>query len=132
MFYLLEGECEVQCGDRTFEVSKGSLAILPRKIPHGFRNIVAFSSTILVTIPPDGFERFFEEVSQLPADKGPEMERVMVIARNMSLSCCRNRMGVRDITKISIQPMAKKPVVADTGVVRRQNGGKLHEQRARP
>jgi quercetin dioxygenase-like cupin family protein len=85
MFYLLEGECEVQCGDQTFKATTGALAILPRKIPHGFRNIGTTPSKILVTITPGGFERFFEEVSRLPRDRPPDMDKIMAIARNYHL-----------------------------------------------
>ena len=85
MFYVLEGECEVQCGDRTFKATKGSLAILPRKVPHGFRNIGTAPSRILVTITPGEFERFFEEVSQLPVEGPPDLEKVMAIARKYDL-----------------------------------------------
>jgi mannose-6-phosphate isomerase-like protein (cupin superfamily) len=74
MFYILEGVCEVRCGDQTFKATKGSLAILPRKIRHGFRNIGSTPSKILVTITPGGSERFFEEVSRLPTDRPPDME----------------------------------------------------------
>lgn len=85
MFYILEGVCEVQCGHQTFKATQGSLAILPRNIPHGFRNIGTTSSKILVTISPGGFERFFEEVSQLLTDKPPDMGRIMAIARKYDL-----------------------------------------------
>jgi quercetin dioxygenase-like cupin family protein len=85
MFYLLEGECEVQCGDQTFTATTGALVILPRKIPHRFRNIGTTPSKILVTITPGGFERFFEEVSRLPRDQPPEMDKIMAIAQHYHL-----------------------------------------------
>jgi hypothetical protein len=67
------------------KATKGSLAILPRKIPHGFRNIGSTPSKILVTITPGGFERFFEEASKLPTDRPPDMEKVMAMAQKYSL-----------------------------------------------
>jgi quercetin dioxygenase-like cupin family protein len=85
MLYILDGECEVQCGDQTFKATKGSLAILPRKIPHGFRNVGTTPSKILVTITPGGFERFFEEVSRLPTDRPPDMEKIMAVAQKYHL-----------------------------------------------
>ena len=38
-YYILEGEYEIQCGDQIYSASKGSVAVLPRKIPHASRNI---------------------------------------------------------------------------------------------
>src|SRR5262245_58867498 len=60
MFYILEGEVEVTCGDQTFRATKGAMAVLPRNIPHGFRNIGTSESKVLVTITPGGFEHFFD------------------------------------------------------------------------
>ena len=58
MFYVLEGECKVQCGDQTFNANKGSLAILPRNMPHGFQNVGPKASTILVIITPGDLRGF--------------------------------------------------------------------------
>jgi mannose-6-phosphate isomerase-like protein (cupin superfamily) len=85
MFYVLEGECKVQCGDQTFTANKGFLAILPRNIPHGFQNVGTTPSKVLVTIMPGGFERFFEEVSQMPADGPSDMKKVIAIAQKYEL-----------------------------------------------
>ncbi len=73
--YILDGECEVTCGARTFKAAKNSLAILPRNIPHAFRNTGPGPCRILVFITPGGFEMFFEEVSRLPPDRDVPLPR---------------------------------------------------------
>ena len=63
---VLEGEYEVQCGDRHFKATAGSVVFLPRDIPHAFRNLGAGVARMLCIVTPAGVEDFFEEVSQLP------------------------------------------------------------------
>src|SRR6516225_9535706 len=38
IFYVLEGTYEVHCGDARRILPAGACAVLPRGIPHGFRN----------------------------------------------------------------------------------------------
>jgi mannose-6-phosphate isomerase-like protein (cupin superfamily) len=72
IFHVLEGEFEIRCGDETLKAAKGSTAVLPRNVPHSFRNIGAGEGKLLTTITPGGFEQFFAEVSRevrnMPAD----------------------------------------------------------------
>ena len=37
--YILEGEYEIQCGDRTIRATKGTFVFLPRGIPNRFENV---------------------------------------------------------------------------------------------
>src|SRR6058998_2450799 len=37
-FIVLEGEYEFQCGDRKFKATKGAIVVLPREVPHAFKN----------------------------------------------------------------------------------------------
>lgn len=85
MFFILEGQFEITCGDETFVAPTGSLAILPKGIPHGFRNIGTTSGRILETIIPAGFERYFEELSELPPDQPPDMDVIKAMARKYDL-----------------------------------------------
>lgn len=61
--------------------TEGSLAILPRGVPHGFRNVGTTPGKILETITPAGFEKYFEELSQQPTDRPPHMEAIIAIAQ---------------------------------------------------
>ena len=59
LFYVLEGELDVQCGDRRFTASSGTVAVFPRDIPHTFHNRSATPSRVVVIIMPGGFEQLF-------------------------------------------------------------------------
>jgi quercetin dioxygenase-like cupin family protein len=41
IFYILDGSYELHVGDERRTVSAGATAILPRNIPHGFRNVAS-------------------------------------------------------------------------------------------
>jgi mannose-6-phosphate isomerase-like protein (cupin superfamily) len=60
IFYVLGGEYEVTCGDRTMRVAEGTMFIVPKQVPHALRNIRTTTSRVLVTLIPAGFEKFFE------------------------------------------------------------------------
>lgn len=62
IFYVLEGEYEVTCGERTFIAAAGTYAVLPRGKPHAFRNVADTPSSLLVTIMPGAYFKFFEDV----------------------------------------------------------------------
>lgn len=84
-FYVLEGEYEIICGDETIRATPGSFIFAPRDIPHTFRNVSAGASMVLVIVSPAGLEKFFEEISQLPQDGPPDIEKVMEIARRYEI-----------------------------------------------
>lgn len=84
-FYVLEGEYEVICGEETVRAVPGSFLFAPRDIPHTFRNISAGPSKVLVIVSPAGLEKFFEELSQLPQDGPPDIEKVIEIARRYEI-----------------------------------------------
>lgn len=85
VFYVTAGEFEIHCGDETFRAITGDLAVLPRDVPHCFRNLGATEGRLLVTITPGGFERFFEEVSQQIRTMPPNVEQVKAIGRKYNL-----------------------------------------------
>ena len=85
LFYVLEGEYEFRCGEKKIRVSKGALVHLPRKLPHGFRNVGKETGMLMNTIMPGGFEHFFEEIDQLPKDMPLERKKVQSIASKYGL-----------------------------------------------
>jgi|SRR5215471_17867024 len=85
IFYVLEGEFEIQCGGRTFIASKGDHGLAPRNVPHAHRNAGTRPATILVTLRPGGFEGFFDEIDSLPHDVPPDLEQVKSIARRYNV-----------------------------------------------
>lgn len=75
IFYVLEGEYEVTCGERTFRAARGTMFIVPKRVPHTLRNAAATASRVLVVHVPAGFEKFFEA-----ADGVTDRDRLLRIA----------------------------------------------------
>src|SRR6266404_3653713 len=63
IFYVVEGEYEVVCGDLTFNALPGTLFVAPKGVSHSLRNISSAAGRVLITLVPGGFEKFFEEVN---------------------------------------------------------------------
>jgi mannose-6-phosphate isomerase-like protein (cupin superfamily) len=64
MFYVLEGEHIVRCGDDEFRLGPGGVVFLPRGIPHSQRRVVPGQGRLLVLTSPAGFEGFFRELAE--------------------------------------------------------------------
>jgi quercetin dioxygenase-like cupin family protein len=73
-FYVLEGEHEVQVGERTHRVGPGGMVFAPRGIPHSQRRVVPRTGHILVLTVPAGLEGFFRALAEADAagELGPE------------------------------------------------------------
>jgi len=65
IFYVLEGSYEVHCGDARRTISAGACAILPRGVPHGFRNAGSVPARLIFVITPSGLEDYFIAISKL-------------------------------------------------------------------
>ena len=68
MFYVLEGEHVVQCGDEEFRLGPGGVVFLPRGIPHSQRRVVPGEGRLLVLTSPAGFEGFFRQLAAAERD----------------------------------------------------------------
>ncbi len=73
-FYVLEGEHEIQVGERTHRVGPGGMVFAPRGIPHSQRRVVPRTGHILVLTVPAGLEGFFRALAEADAagELGPE------------------------------------------------------------
>jgi quercetin dioxygenase-like cupin family protein len=71
IFYILEGTYELHVGDERRTASAGASAILPRNIPHGFRNVVSTPSRLLFVITPSGLEEYFLAVAKCSPPPNP-------------------------------------------------------------
>jgi quercetin dioxygenase-like cupin family protein len=91
IFYVLEGEFEIQCGGRTFRAGKGTHGVAPRNVPHAHRNVGSAPATILVTLRPGGFEGFFDEIDALSRDVPADLEQVRSIARKYKVELLESR-----------------------------------------
>jgi uncharacterized cupin superfamily protein len=80
-FHVLEGELVLRLGDETHRAPAGTFAFVPRGTVHGFRNDTQAPARLLVMHHPAGFERFFDEMSELVARGGSAEERAALAAR---------------------------------------------------
>src|SRR3954454_11465985 len=62
-FQVLSGWFRFRCGDALYEGRPGTAALLPRGIPHAFRNIGTAPGSLLVGVTPGGFEEFFLDIA---------------------------------------------------------------------
>jgi quercetin dioxygenase-like cupin family protein len=82
MHYVLEGEIELQCGERVFTAEAGAMASLPRGIPHAIRNRSAAPARFLNLFFPGGFDDFVAELNRLSlADAANEAKRDEIRAK---------------------------------------------------
>ena len=79
LYYILEGAFEIQCGDAVFTAESGAMAVLPRNIPHAFRNAGTVPARALTVFIPGGFDVFVEELNRLsPEDAADEEKRIPI------------------------------------------------------
>src|SRR3974390_3143906 len=71
IFYILEGTYELHVGDERRTVSTGASAILPRHVPHGFRNVGSTPGRLLSVITPGGLEEYFLAVAKCSPPPNP-------------------------------------------------------------
>ncbi len=77
-FYVLEGEFTFQLGTQTVKVPAGTFVFVPRDTPHAFENIGNEPGRVLGIMTPGGYEKFFEELAQLPPGP-PDMAKFQAI-----------------------------------------------------
>jgi hypothetical protein len=65
-FYVVEGELHFQLGEETLDLKAGDFAYIPRGVAHGYVNTKLEPVRGLGIFVPGGFDRFMEEVGQLP------------------------------------------------------------------
>ena len=86
LYYILGGAFEIQCDGKVFTAESGAMAVLPRNIPHAFRNTSKVSARALTVFIPGGFDMFVQELNELsPADAADEDKR----------NAIRRRYGIR-------------------------------------
>ncbi|HXJ18241.1 MAG TPA: quercetin 2,3-dioxygenase [Candidatus Polarisedimenticolia bacterium] len=84
IFYILEGAYELHVGDERRTVSPGASAVLPRGIPHGFRNVASTPSRLLSVIAPGGLEEYFLAVAKCSPPPNPA--QLVELARPFGLT----------------------------------------------
>ena len=64
-FYVLEGECEWQVGDRRVRATAGTYLFLPPGVPHNIGNASDLPARVLMTVSPPGHEHYFAELAAM-------------------------------------------------------------------
>ena len=82
--YILEGTYELYLGDEHRTGSAGACAILPRSVPHGFRNTASTPSRMLCVITPGGLEEYFLAVANCSPPPNPA--QLVELARPFGLT----------------------------------------------
>jgi quercetin dioxygenase-like cupin family protein len=76
-FYVLEGECEWQVGDKLVHATPGTFLFIPPGVPHNIANASGKPARMFLTVSPPGHEHYFEELAQLLARGGPPDAKVI-------------------------------------------------------
>ena len=66
--YVLEGALEIRLADRTVVVEAGSVAHLPKNIPHAIRNPLKTPSRYLFMTIPAGLDQWFDALESARND----------------------------------------------------------------
>jgi quercetin dioxygenase-like cupin family protein len=76
-FYVLDGECEWQVGDRRFRATPGTFLFIPPGVPHNIANATDKPARVLMTVSPPGHENYFEELAKaVSRDTPPDAETI--------------------------------------------------------
>jgi quercetin dioxygenase-like cupin family protein len=70
-FYVLDGECEWQVGDRRIRAKPGAFLFIPPGVPHNIANATDKPARVLMTVSPPGHENYFEELAKAVTRDGP-------------------------------------------------------------
>lgn len=66
LIYVVEGAFRFRLGERLTSGGAGTLAFVPKGLPHNWQNIGPGHGRIFVVLAPAGFERCLEEISGMP------------------------------------------------------------------
>jgi mannose-6-phosphate isomerase-like protein (cupin superfamily) len=83
--FVLEGRVGALLGDEIVFGEPGDLIFKPRNQWHTFWNAGDQPASLLEIISPAGFERYFEELTELPTDGPPDRDRIAAIAARYGL-----------------------------------------------
>jgi quercetin dioxygenase-like cupin family protein len=83
-FYVLEGEFEIEIGDKRHALRSGDSVLGPRRVPHVWAHLGDGRGRILIAFTPaGGMEAFFREVTK--ADAMPPQDPALWRAHGMEL-----------------------------------------------
>ena len=68
-YYVLDGEFLFKAGGEEHNLTTGGSIWLPRGIPHVWANTATSDGKLILMCQPGGFEKFFDEMGNVPLDK---------------------------------------------------------------
>jgi quercetin dioxygenase-like cupin family protein len=81
IFYVLDGECDWQVGDRRIRATPGTFVLIPPGVPHNIANATDKPARVLMTVSPPGHENYFEELAKaVSGDSPPDAKAIGRIA----------------------------------------------------
>jgi quercetin dioxygenase-like cupin family protein len=81
-FYVLDGECDWQVGDRRIHAMPGTFVFIPPGVPHNIANATDKPARVLMTVSPPGHENYFEELAKaVSRDTPPDAEAIAELRR---------------------------------------------------
>jgi quercetin dioxygenase-like cupin family protein len=81
-FYVLDGECEWQVGDRRIRAMPGTFLFIPPGVPHNIANTTDKPARVLMTVSPPGHENYFEELATAVSRDAPPDTKVIAELRS--------------------------------------------------
>lgn len=85
-YYVLSGEFLFRAGDEEHNLVTGGSIWLPRGVPHVWANTTATNGRLILLCQPGGFEKFFDEMGNVPVDKkSPEAMRNLMAKYGMEM-----------------------------------------------
>ena len=70
IFYILEGELDLRCGEHTVRGGPGTCVFVPPGAAHAFGNSGSSPGRMLLITAPPGHEKYFDELRDLIAKGG--------------------------------------------------------------
>ena len=101
-FWVLEGRLTIRCGDETFSAGPGSMAVLPRNVPHTFVAEGDAPAHLLTLATPGGVEGYFvaagrpAENDGLPPAGPPDLELLQRFSSDFGLEIVGPPLAPRD------------------------------------
>ncbi len=80
-YYILEGALEMEAGGDHFTAAAGALVVIPRTVPHKFRNSGTVPARALMIFRPGGFDDMLEQLREAERGSLGEEERRQILRR---------------------------------------------------